>query len=370
MNSLGALFIGLVLSAVLNGVTYSQTWFYFSAQQQRTNPDPLWLKTMVVAVVVLDLLHQLFTSHWMYDYCVTNFGNSAALNVLPCHEVSNTNALFSGATMEWHIQRDCNSSEFLCVASVEAKSAVIAGAIWSVSLAQFGKVRITVSPETFADTKINFSLKGHSFVSSSQWLQKQELISATDYVARVFHVPNATDLSLVLGNYAILVNALGAACDIFIACAMVFYLRQSQTSIKRTNHMLRSITVFTVTTGIVSRQVVCAIMVLSMAGAYPGTNIELTFYFMLTRLYANSFLATLNVRDHMRELSNVTGGIITTSNFVHTRTTAGADVHSHELDDFPRQKGTQNFGRSHGELEDVGTVISVKVDRITDADYK
>lgn len=102
-------------------------------------------------------------------------------------------------------------------------------------------------------------------------------------------------------------------------------------------------------------------MVLSMAAAYPGTNIELTFYFMLTRrkpllvylctqnsdysgtliVYANSFLATLNVRDHLRELGH--GGIITTSNFVQTRTTA--TVHrtvSHEMDDFPRQKGTQN----------------------------
>ncbi|KAJ3810178.1 hypothetical protein F5876DRAFT_77013 [Lentinula aff. lateritia] len=326
INSLGALFIGLILSAVLNGgmhhpreidsqlenlqaliltVTLSQTWFYFSAQQQREHSDPVWLKATVVAVVILDFLHQLFISHWMYDYCVTNFGNSAALDVLPWISF-----------YVWRVWKLSNN-------------VIIAGAIWSLSLAQFG-----------------------AFLY---------------YVARVFGVPNASDLSLILGNYAILVNAIGATCDIVIACAMVFYLRQSRTSIKRTNHLLRSITIFTVTTGIVSS--VCAIMVLSMAAAYPGTNIELTFYFMLTRLYANSFLATLNVRDHLRELGH--GGIITTSNFVQTRTTAA--VHrtvSHEMDDFPRHKGTQNFDRGHSELEDPGTVISVKVDRITDVDYK
>ncbi|KAJ4473175.1 hypothetical protein J3R30DRAFT_3515359 [Lentinula aciculospora] len=325
-NTLGALFIGLILSAVLNGVTYSQAWFYFSTQSQREKSDPLWLKTTVVVVVVLDLLHQLFTSHWMYDYCVTNFGNSAALDALPWsyYGMAYPTGAVTVIVQSFYVWRVWKLSN----------NVIIAGAIWSVSLAQLG---------TFLY-----------------------------YVARVFGVPNASDLSLVLGHYAILVNALGAACDITIACAMVFFLRQSRTSIKRTNHLLRSITIFTVTTGIVSS--VCAIMVLSMAGAYPGTNIELTFYFMLTRLYANSFLATLNVRDHLRELSHTTGGIITTSNFVQTRTAAGAAAHrsvfSHEMDDFPRQKGTENFNRSRGELEDVGTVISVKVDRITNADYK
>ncbi|KAJ3865966.1 hypothetical protein EV359DRAFT_62706 [Lentinula novae-zelandiae] len=298
-------------------LTLSQTWFYFSAQQQREHSDPLWLRATVVVVVILDFLHQLFTSHWMYDYCVTNFGNSAALDVLPCQ--------LNQERREWHIQRGAtflvvltalrlnqNISFYVWRVWKLSNNVIIAGAIWSLSLAQFG-----------------------AFLY---------------YVARVFGVPNASDLSLVLGNYAILVNAIGATCDIVIACAMVFYLRQSRTSIKRTNHLLRSITIFTVTTGIVSRfppiPSVCAIMVLSMAAAYPGTNIELTFYFMLTRrtliVYANSFLATLNVRDHLRELGH--GGIITTSNFVQTRTTA--TVHrtvSHEMDDFPRQKGTQNI---------------------------
>ncbi|KAJ3888879.1 hypothetical protein GG344DRAFT_79360 [Lentinula edodes] len=235
-----------------------------------------------------------------------------------------------------------------------SNNVIIAGAIWSLSLAQFGELAPSVS---------NYEVKDKCKLTSKFKFEGAFLY----YVARVFGVPNASDLSLVLGNYAILVNAIGATCDIVIACAMVFYLRQSRTSIKRTNHLLRSITIFTVTTGIVSS--VCAIMVLSMAAAYPGTNIELTFYFMLTRLYANSFLATLNVRDHLRELGH--GGIITTSNFVQTRTTAA--VHrtvSHEMDDFPRQKGTQNFDRGHSELEDPGTVISVKVDRITDVDYK
>ncbi|KAE9396731.1 hypothetical protein BT96DRAFT_1021237 [Gymnopus androsaceus JB14] len=290
-NTLGALFIGLILSAILNGgictVTFSQTWFYFSSQT-RERSDPLWLKSMVVVIVTLDVLHQLFTSLWMYDYCVTNFGVAAALDVLP----------------------------------------------WSYYGMAYptGAVTVIVQSGPYHSPSLvpSFSMLPKSL--AFLWLQN---------CRKDWGQP-----------YAILVNALGASCDILIATAMVYYLRQSRSSIKRTNHMLRSITIFTVTTGIVSS--VCAIMVLSMAGAYPGTNIELTFYFMLTRLYANSFLATLNVRDHLRE-SSYAKGVISASNFVQPRIGP-----SYEMKDFP----SSNFSGQ----ED--TVISVKVDRITNTDYK
>lgn len=106
---------------------------------------------------------------------------------------------------------------------------------------------------------------------------------------------------------------------------------------------------------------VCAILVLSMAGAFPGTNIEIPPYFMLTRskiscfimtprsnssrlVYANSFLATLNVRDHLREGAHSSSGIITTSNFIQPRTGPSVQNSTHELDNFPRSKDTQNVG--------------------------
>ncbi|KAF5386532.1 hypothetical protein D9757_005914 [Collybiopsis confluens] len=315
-NTLGALFIGLIIAAVLNGVTFSQTWFYFTSQG-RENADPLWLKILVGIVVLLDVTHQAFTSAWIYDYCVTNFGNMNALDHLPLsyYGMAYPTGFVTIIVQSFYVWRVWKLS----------KNPFIAAGIWSLSLAQFG---------TFLY-----------------------------YVARVFGVPEASELSILLGRYAILVNALGAAADIAIAIAMVFYLRQQRTNIKRTNHLLRAITIFTVTTGIVSS--VCAIMVLSMAGAYPGTNIELTFYFMLTRLYSNSFLATLNVREHLRERTHSGGGIITSSNFLKSRP-ANVPSRGHEMDDFPHQKGTPSLSQA----ADLDTVISVKVDRITDRDYK
>ncbi|GAW08853.1 hypothetical protein LENED_010956 [Lentinula edodes] len=315
-NSLGALFIGLIIASVLNGVTFSQTWFYFSAQT-RDRSDPIWLKLTVMTVVFLDLMHQLFTSQWIYYYCVTNFSNAAALNTIPWS--------YYGMAMPMGLNTIIVQTFYVWRVWKLSKHLILPGILWSVCLTQF------------------------------------------DYVYRVSGLTSAAEFSTVMGPYAIATNGTGTAADIFIAAAMVYLLQQARTSIKRTNNVLRAVTIFSVTTGIVTG--VCAIFVLSMASAYPGTNIEVTFYFILARLYANSFLATLNVRDHMRDRSH-SGGVITTSDFqVHPRTNNSAmqlTNASHELDNFPRQK-TQIDDNSHGELE---TVISVKVDRITDRNYQ
>ncbi|KAJ4483029.1 hypothetical protein C8J55DRAFT_488548 [Lentinula edodes] len=348
-NSLGALFIGLIIASVLRIVklvdlrlivTFSQTWFYFSAQT-RDRSDPIWLKLTVMTVVFLDLMHQLFTSQWksqVYYYCVTNFSNAAALNTIPWS--------YYGMAMPMGLNTIIVQTFYVWRVWKLSKHLILPGILWSVCLTQFGLLLY--------------------------------------YVYRVSGLTSAAEFSTVMGPYAIATNGTGTAADIFIAAAMVYLLQQARTSIKRyehdelmsdmddqaslrTNNVLRAVTIFSVTTGIVTG--VCAIFVLSMASAYPGTNIEVTFYFILARLYANSFLATLNVRDHMRDRSH-SGGVITTSDFqVHPRTNNSAmqlTNASHELDDFPRQK-TQIDDNSHGELE---TVISVKVDRITDRNYQ
>ncbi|KAE9404416.1 hypothetical protein BT96DRAFT_989465 [Gymnopus androsaceus JB14] len=302
----------------INGVTYSQTWFYFSSQSTGESPDRVLLKSMVIVVVLLDFVHQVFTSHWLYSYCVTNFGNSDALNILPW---SYYGMVYPTAFVTVIAQR--YGFEIMLLGGLTllnswmsvSRSYVIAGAIWCISLAQFAALLY--------------------------------------YVARVIKIPFASELATLLGGDAIIVNALGASWSKVV-----------------TNHVLHSIMMFSVTTGIMSS--VCAIIVLSITASLPNTNIELAFYFLLTRLYSNSFLATLNSRDHLRD-RNYSGsnGVITTSNFIQTRTGTGAALQpgsSHELDDFPHRKAstTQHFGESRGEEE---AVISVKVDRITDTDY-
>ncbi|KIK64191.1 hypothetical protein GYMLUDRAFT_40481 [Collybiopsis luxurians FD-317 M1] len=213
-NTLGALFIGIVFATILNGVSYSQTWVYFGSARSghSDRSDSRWLKSMVIILVFLDLVHQLSISHWLYYYCVSNFGNLAAFsNKLPgsSYGISFSTDLITIMTQGFYVWRVWKLS----------KSLSLTGVILVTSLAQFG-----------------FSLY---------------------FSVRAIHL-SAGELTTVLGPFAIVINSLGAACDIFITSAIVFCLHKFQRSfssgtLKRTNHLLRSVMIFSVTTGIVSR---------------------------------------------------------------------------------------------------------------------
>ncbi|KIK59476.1 hypothetical protein GYMLUDRAFT_245162 [Collybiopsis luxurians FD-317 M1] len=123
------------------------------------------------------------------------------------------------------------------------------------------------------------------------------------FSVRASHL-SAEELTTVLRPYAILIYSLGAACDILIASAIVFSLHKFQKSwsrgaFKRTNDLLIFVMVFSVTSGIVLS--LCAILVLSLSAGYPEINIAFPFYLVLPRLYANSVLVTLNVRNYLQE---------------------------------------------------------------------
>ncbi|KAJ7872609.1 hypothetical protein B0H14DRAFT_3860319 [Mycena olivaceomarginata] len=80
-STLGALFIGLIISSVLHGVTLAQAGYYFGGQKRFRDPVPL--RILVSLIVTLDLVHQVCTSNWIYIFCVTKFGDTAGLAILP-----------------------------------------------------------------------------------------------------------------------------------------------------------------------------------------------------------------------------------------------------------------------------------------------
>ncbi|KAJ3810349.1 hypothetical protein F5876DRAFT_65698 [Lentinula aff. lateritia] len=87
------------------------------------------------------------------------------------------------------------------------------------------------------------------------------------------------------------VNGLNFGGDIAITFVMVYFLRTSRSGIKRLLVQLLS--------GVPTRPalIVCLIKI----SIWPNTFIYITFYCALARLYANSFLATLNARDQLRK---------------------------------------------------------------------
>ncbi|KAL1664646.1 hypothetical protein GGF50DRAFT_101551 [Schizophyllum commune] len=196
-------------------------------------------------------------------------------------------------------------------------------------------------------------------------------VAQADYITASFvTVVSAEELTIQLQKYVVLVNGLGAGTDILITLCMMALLKQSRTAIKRTNRIIRTIVCsFSVTT-----MEFCAIMVLSMAVAFPGKQIMMAFYFMLTKVYTNSLLGTLNVRDHLREASERakwistasfmftrTRDIMGTTNNGPVRTTQGAHT-VHELGDLKQDPSSQEDSGDDIERQ----TISIKVDQSRD----
>ncbi|KZT66783.1 hypothetical protein DAEQUDRAFT_440676 [Daedalea quercina L-15889] len=73
---LGAMFIGIVLSTVLYGVTCMQTYLYYT---QYCKNDGIKLKLFVALVITLDSLHVALISTSYYYYTVTNYGDYITL---------------------------------------------------------------------------------------------------------------------------------------------------------------------------------------------------------------------------------------------------------------------------------------------------
>ncbi|PPQ86044.1 hypothetical protein CVT26_013551 [Gymnopilus dilepis] len=76
-GSLGATFIGLIITSILYGVTILQCLVYLSSRK-----DPLYLRGLVLSVVLFDSLHQALICHTVYTYTVTHWGNENQLSMV------------------------------------------------------------------------------------------------------------------------------------------------------------------------------------------------------------------------------------------------------------------------------------------------
>ncbi|KAG1811275.1 uncharacterized protein BJ212DRAFT_565188 [Suillus subaureus] len=75
-NTFGALFIGVILAAVLFGVTIVQVFIYF---QTHSGTGITFYKLVVIWLWILDALHLVLIVYCVYFYLVINYGNIGAL---------------------------------------------------------------------------------------------------------------------------------------------------------------------------------------------------------------------------------------------------------------------------------------------------
>ncbi|KAF9474071.1 hypothetical protein BDN70DRAFT_936930 [Pholiota conissans] len=243
-NSMGAMMIGVIVSAVLHGITLMQAFMYW----RNFRKDALYLKAMVLTTVIFDAIHLAFISHTVYHYVITNYHHPENLLLITWSVIME--ALFTGVNgglvQTFYVMR---------VWRLSHQNSFLAGGILFFILCTTGCGTAWV-------------------VLGMQMGTYERLLSITPLT--------------------ITINALSTFVDISIAASLCILLNKSRTGFKKSDSIINRLIIFVVNTGVLTT--CCAIASLICLIASSKSLIYASFYFCIGRLYTNSFLATLNAR--------------------------------------------------------------------------
>ncbi|TBU53498.1 hypothetical protein BD310DRAFT_829972 [Dichomitus squalens] len=323
-STYGALFIGVLVSAVLFGLTMLQVFVYF----QHYPADRRWRKVAVFWLWFLDAFHFSLSAHFIYFYLVTNFDNPSAL-----------------LTVIWSYKVRMISYGFVVI-SVHT--------LYTFQLWTLRGIDENVEPFKAEDRRWS-SQKITLQKSAARWIMRRVvpylvgvlvvigygklravMCSETyrlDTFDRLSHAPFATYVPLVCSTLT----------DIVIAGSLCYFLAQCQTEFGAMNGVLRKLMFYTVNTGIVTS--LCSIIAISMMIAYPATFITAAIEFLVIKLYINSYLAMLNARGGTRDgLHRTPPGFTPNASFILQN--VGPPEHKHQLflSGFPPSSSSVHLG--------------------------
>ncbi|KDR70204.1 hypothetical protein GALMADRAFT_255074 [Galerina marginata CBS 339.88] len=248
-NTLGSLLVGGLLAMALWGVTCVQTYNYFT----RTNKDRSFLKIMVGILWGLDTFDSALNGHILYFYMVSNYLNPLAI--------------------------------FKPVWSILIHVAVT-------SISNF-MIRTMFTVRVFKLSRRNFLLTGWIMA-----LSLSDLVVGITITIKAFKITSFPELSKI-ANLMYLTFAVGTGSDLCLALALSWLLYGSRTGFRRTDSLIKILMLYTVNTGMIVA--IDASMGLILYAIMPNNFIFLGFYLLLSKLYVNAYLASLNARETLRD---------------------------------------------------------------------
>ncbi|KAI1796728.1 hypothetical protein LXA43DRAFT_571689 [Ganoderma leucocontextum] len=245
----GALFIGFGCSSVAFGILSTQAYSYF----RRYPLDVWWYKALVAVIWILELVDQAFIGHAVYFYVVSKWGQ---VNVL-----------------------------------LEAP-------IWSLIL------QVPLGAAVGAIVKVCFGLRvwrfsKHNIPATMLILLGAlgQLAAAFVFTVRAVSVPSLAEVGQLkfVGSIAL---GLGMATDVMTAAALCWFLRNLKTGFRKDDSIVNKLTIYAINTGVISSAF--SLCTLILYDIMPTNFIFMAFYFVLSKVYANSFFAALNTRKSIR----------------------------------------------------------------------
>ncbi|KAI5121950.1 hypothetical protein M0805_002021 [Coniferiporia weirii] len=274
-NTYGCLLIG----SALWGAGTVQFYLYYD---RFWNVDKCWLKLYVVIIWLLDTAHQALVMRGTYALLVTDFSDLASLGILD-RTIIDTIALtgFTCALVQ--------ALFILRIWRLSRENYVLTGCVISLAVAEF----------------ILFML----------------------YYAKARHYARTAQLHAVFGLQSAL-DVTAAVADISIAGVLVYLLYSRRSGFEKSNTVIKRLIMYTINTGLVTG--LCAMAPMISGILWPNTYIYVLFYYLASRLYMNSILASLNSRrsrhDDSSEVSGQGLNVMMRSLFNHTSST-GTNTH-------------------------------------------
>ncbi|KAF7334664.1 hypothetical protein MVEN_02296900 [Mycena venus] len=253
-STLGALFIGTLVSYALFGVATTQTYIYW----KRFPKDSLGMKVLVAVVWCGELAHAVCVAASVYAMTITNFGHPERLEVLPKSFLAST---FIGSLVSFVVQT------FFAYRIYALSRSLLIPCVWWIPC-------ICWVLSLFRFVPPNVILFAYGQQLAPQFLKRWGPLFDAIWSA-------------------------SAANDLLIAGTLVVLLyNQRNTGLKHTVAMVDKLIAWTIETGVVTS--IASIIMLTVFISLPSTFVWLAIFVVIPRLFSNSLLASLNSRASLR----------------------------------------------------------------------
>ncbi|KAJ7848918.1 hypothetical protein B0H13DRAFT_2089636 [Mycena leptocephala] len=254
--TLGALQIGTLISYALFGVTTMQLYIYYS----RFPDDSRVLKVLTAFVWVCEVAHRVCIGHTLYTFTISDYGHPERLPGVPSKSLA-MSALFDGLIAA------CVHGFFAFRIYKFTKKLYIPGLIWFMAfLNLLGLIGIFVAS-----------------MRATSW---------GIYLAQFEWLPTTT-------------WSISVACDVTITATLVVVLRSRRSCAhsKTVVALVDKIIIWTIETGMLTS--VLSIATLALFVTMTENFIWLAFHVLGPQLFSNSLLASLNSRETLRAMNEV-----------------------------------------------------------------
>ncbi|KAH9848436.1 hypothetical protein C2E23DRAFT_889090 [Lenzites betulinus] len=260
---IGGLLVELCFAFMLYGITTLQTFMYF----QKCSKDGLPLKATVATVWILESVHTGFCMQFIYDYLVVGFGDYLGL-----------------ISINWGIGITILSSAgiALCVQGYYT---------WRVWIVSEKSLRWTVVIGFFVLLRVALGIAS----------------AVLSYIYPNWIVAMQMTVSGGLGSAALV--------DILVALTLTYYLKRGKhVWHEKSNNMINNILLYAVHTGALTGT--ASLLCVILFALEKSSLVFLGLVMIQAKLYANSFLGSLNARSHIRRKGTLDTGYSTSSNSV------------------------------------------------------